>query len=213
MKTTFEMALGLAVAAALAGSAQATTVDFSDLIAPPDGMFVGPIYSEDGLTFDANSADADAMGSLSDDLNADPGGATLTHFRFSGVLTVTKTGGGGFFLKSFDLADAFNDGIGGTDGSLAFSYVDAGGLHESLLILDDTPGLQTFTFNLSGMTSFSLVNSPPFFQIDNIVYDEGCAIRAGCGVGGVPEPASWALMIAGFGLAGGALRRRRTEAA
>jgi hypothetical protein len=27
--------------------------------------------------------------------------------------------------------------------------------------------------------------------------------------GGVPEPASWALMIAGFGLAGGALRRRR----
>ena len=27
---------------------------------------------------------------------------------------------------------------------------------------------------------------------------------------GVPEPASWALMIAGFGLAGAALRRRRT---
>ncbi|WP_394763924.1 PEPxxWA-CTERM sorting domain-containing protein [Phenylobacterium sp.] len=30
--------------------------------------------------------------------------------------------------------------------------------------------------------------------------------------GGVPEPASWALMIAGFGLAGAALRRRRTAA-
>jgi len=28
--------------------------------------------------------------------------------------------------------------------------------------------------------------------------------------GGVPEPASWALMIAGFGLAGASLRRRRT---
>jgi hypothetical protein len=28
-------------------------------------------------------------------------------------------------------------------------------------------------------------------------------------VGGVPEPASWALMIGGFGLAGVALRRRR----
>jgi hypothetical protein len=25
---------------------------------------------------------------------------------------------------------------------------------------------------------------------------------------GVPEPSTWALMIAGFGLAGGALRRR-----
>jgi hypothetical protein len=30
--------------------------------------------------------------------------------------------------------------------------------------------------------------------------------------GGVPEPASWALMIAGFGLAGGALRHRRSLA-
>ena len=30
--------------------------------------------------------------------------------------------------------------------------------------------------------------------------------------GGVPEPASWALMIAGFGLAGAQLRRRRTAA-
>ena len=27
-------------------------------------------------------------------------------------------------------------------------------------------------------------------------------------VGGVPEPASWAMMIAGFGLVGGAMRRR-----
>jgi hypothetical protein len=31
--------------------------------------------------------------------------------------------------------------------------------------------------------------------------------------GGVPEPASWALMIAGFGLAGAALRRRRAAVA
>jgi len=32
-------------------------------------------------------------------------------------------------------------------------------------------------------------------------------------VGGVPEPSTWALMIGGFGLAGGALRRRRAVAA
>jgi choice-of-anchor C domain-containing protein len=31
-------------------------------------------------------------------------------------------------------------------------------------------------------------------------------------VGGVPEPASWSLLIAGFGLTGGALRARRTGA-
>jgi len=32
-------------------------------------------------------------------------------------------------------------------------------------------------------------------------------------IGGVPEPASWALMISGFGLAGSALRRRRSALA
>jgi hypothetical protein len=31
--------------------------------------------------------------------------------------------------------------------------------------------------------------------------------------GGVPEPASWAMMISGFGMAGATLRRRRTAAA
>ena len=33
------------------------------------------------------------------------------------------------------------------------------------------------------------------------------------GVGGVPEPASWAMMIAGFGLTGAAMRRRRSAIA
>ncbi|THD64539.1 MAG: PEP-CTERM sorting domain-containing protein [Phenylobacterium sp.] len=31
--------------------------------------------------------------------------------------------------------------------------------------------------------------------------------------GGVPEPSAWALMIAGFGLTGAALRRRRAAVA
>jgi PEP-CTERM motif len=33
------------------------------------------------------------------------------------------------------------------------------------------------------------------------------------GIGAVPEPASWAMMIAGFGLAGASLRRRRIKSA
>ena len=41
-------------------------------------------------------------------------------------------------------------------------------------------------------------------------YDEASGPDAGAGV---PEPASWALMIAGFGLAGAALRRRRSVVA
>jgi hypothetical protein len=43
----------------------------------------------------------------------------------------------------------------------------------------------------------------------------GCWGRGGCTtirVSAIPEPAGWALMLAGFGLAGAALRRRRPAA-
>jgi hypothetical protein len=52
----------------------------------------------------------------------------------------------------------------------------------------------------SGDTLDSNVNGG-FYYSDNPVTD------------GVPEPASWALMIAGFGLAGAALRRQRATVA
>lgn len=52
--------------------------------------------------------------------------------------------------------------------------------------------------------TFALVGAPGGilepFGIDNV--------RSNAGVAAVPEPASWAMMIAGFGLAGAALRRR-----
>ena len=44
--------------------------------------------------------------------------------------------------------------------------------------------------------------------IDNFVF-ESRAIGEGSGPGVVPEPASWAMLIAGFGLIGATMRRRR----
>lgn len=51
-------------------------------------------------------------------------------------------------------------------------------------------------------------------QIDNVHFSNLVLPTTGGGTGGgeggaVPEPAAWALMIAGFGVAGSALRRRR----
>ena len=47
--------------------------------------------------------------------------------------------------------------------------------------------------------------------------DEDGAIRVGFTatkrIGGIPEPATWGLMIAGFGIVGGSLRRKRAFAA
>ena len=66
--------------------------------------------------------------------------------------------------------------------------------------------LETYTFVATGTSSvltFTDLNtgSPYGAALDNV------SISAG-----VPEPASWALMIGGFGLAGSALRRRRALA-
>ena len=41
----------------------------------------------------------------------------------------------------------------------------------------------------------------------------GGEIRGQIGAAGVPEPASWGLMIGGFGVVGGALRSRRRTVA
>jgi hypothetical protein len=48
---------------------------------------------------------------------------------------------------------------------------------------------------------------------DTFTADNSGSVAADVEAGSVPEPASWALMIAGFGLAGASLRRRRTAAA
>jgi hypothetical protein len=45
----------------------------------------------------------------------------------------------------------------------------------------------------------------------DVVIDRVYITRIG-GVNGVPEPSSWAMLIAGFGLVGAASRRRRGSA-
>ena len=82
--------------------------------------------------------------------------------------------------------------------------------------IPNTPGYVRFDvqqFSLSGLLGQNLVgidfvgNNPnggePFLA---------AVTTAAAAAGGVPEPASWAMMIGGLGLAGAALRRRRMPA-
>jgi hypothetical protein len=69
------------------------------------------------------------------------------------------------------------------------------------------PGSQEFAFNLLGTTS-------PFHASAGKGLDSFRANGGGnFSADGVPEPASWALMILGFGGVGAMVRRRRTSAA
>lgn len=199
------LASTVAVCAAFAMPAAAATVTFDSLA----GLNSGPAgdgvtYAEAGLTFTSSPSAPGGSHQLrywgeNETRNADPGGATLWQSWAGAYLTVTRTGGGSFDLASFDLADLFNTG---SAGPLTLTWVDGGGAHEQVLNLDLTTGLQTFALNLSGVTSFSLQQTSPYWQLDNVVFETGA----------VPEPGAWAQMILGFGAAGAALRRRPSAA-
>ena len=58
---------------------------------------------------------------------------------------------------------------------------------------------------------YAITGSVDIGHVAGVSYtsDSGVFLAGGGSVGGVPEPASWALMVAGFGIAGAAARRRR----
>jgi PEP-CTERM motif len=74
------------------------------------------------------------------------------------------------------------------------------GIRDSLSAYAATGG--SFTYGNTSSLNFILPSNVSFTSAS------GTFLSANVGPGGVPEPASWALMIAGFGLTGAAMRRR-----
>ncbi len=201
-------ALCAAALSACAWTADAAiqVLDFDDLAKAGTGRdyIAGPSFDYGGFTFTSAYSESPHFLIWQQDAveNADGDGGTFAHRWDRFPMTISRTDGGLFDLISFDVADIVNSGARATN-QLVFTFGD--GRTEYLsATTDGLAGLETLNLNRSGLKSVSLAaHSREWWQIDNFTVGSTAA---------VPEPATWAMMIIGFGGIGATLRRRRTMA-
>jgi hypothetical protein len=152
--------------------------------------------------------------------------------EFGGFFTDQDENGLRFFddpdgpsaLVDFTYLSDFDSGNEGNDAScIVFGRCNAGvGARESNTAGGDSGGPQFVNGKLASITSFGLTFGPATGDSDNQlnssfgefsgvvpVYIHRNFITLAYGV--VPEPSTWAMMILGFGIVGGALRRQRRQ--
>jgi len=173
-----------------------------------NGSASGRVRGKDPIEFVATdlSSGTTISGTLLDIESNITGGSGLVDWT-DGVLTITGSALSGSFL--IDISSPFTLQKGRVDFSFAKGIVTSStttGMFAGLL-----PGVGT-----SAIGTFSLGDT-------NLDYDFGfgsndISLDLGFSNGGeaadaVPEPATWFLLLAGFGLVGGVMRRRRYEVA
>jgi hypothetical protein len=218
MKTWGKLMLraGLAaLALGAAGSASAAVVNFDEFAHAGQQITFGP-FSSGGFRFTNNARPQNqvsafgAWGAVRSSWSIDPVAASIYVGESGSTTTVTRDDNSLFDLVSLDMGDLFNQGIlgQGLPGVVTFTFNFASGPSlQQVRTTDTLAGGQTFTFNQTALLSFSFrtltpQNNQTVSQFDNLVFGIGTP-------GGVPEPASWALMLGGFALTGGALRSAR----
>jgi hypothetical protein len=137
------------------------------------------------------------------DLSCAPGG-------WAGVAQTFDTVANATYTVTFDLGGNANyasngSGVAVTAGSFSGSFLNTDANNDRLTVWKG----ETFQFVASGAsTTLSIIGNQgqAFVGLDKVAVTFN---HDGASAGGVPEPASWALMILGFGGAGAALRGRR----
>lgn len=194
-KTLIALALAL-------GSLQASAavLDFESLAHDDDEIVdIGYLYEEAGFLLEnAGSFPFATFGTQ--DTYSYTGSTALFNDNDDGATTLTLVGGGAFSLVSMDLSEMM---IGDLAYNVTFSGVTSGGdVVTQEVTLDGSFGAETFTFDSSfaDVTSVSWANTAGYTQFDNI-----------SAVAAVPEPETYAMMLAGLGCLAG-LRRRAKQA-
>ncbi|MFN3370578.1 MAG: PEPxxWA-CTERM sorting domain-containing protein [Sphingomonadaceae bacterium] len=146
------------------------------------------------------------------------GGASGSAFRaeyrnVSGLSFVDPLGNAGFWTVTFNPGHDVDAGLFDFTMSTTL-WVPPGETTVTLVPFLSFPGCggQSGTCGFGNSGRIRLGDTPAGLSWRS---ESGVFLSAlgGGGTPGIPEPATWALLIAGFGLVGGALRRRRTKAA
>lgn len=193
-----------------AAAAGLVTEDFEEAVLGDPGAtsFTGVLDSgtNNGI-FAAGDIEAGFTMSTTDAGGAPGSNNIYVGKNFGGVPTTVVSSnffGENFLLVFGPTITAFGadlSGFNGTDGSWTVTVRSAGGDEGSFVL---------GTGGFFGMTSTVAITEIYFDKPDTGGTIDNVAFSA---AGVVPEPGTWALMIAGFGLAGAALRRRRTAVA
>lgn len=214
MNLTLRHSLALAIAAStLSVPASAAVITFDDL---PHVEDIQSPYQ--GFTWDYWTA-------INGDLFGDYGSNGYTNGVVSGPNVACAcandfsqsaqsiSSASSFTLGSGYFTSGWNDGatlqVTGFDGADTL-YTTSAVLNMSgpSLLVFNWSGIDKVTFSISGGTrNPNVTGTGNYFALDNLTITPGDIAP------GVPEPKSWALMIAGFGLVGFALRRRVTALA
>jgi hypothetical protein len=172
------------------------------------GSFYGPdyVFSQGSLAL----VDADAGGS-GNTANEPSGETSLVFLRVnSAILNVTNgfTTGFSFFYSAnstgfVSVYDDFNAG-GNLLGQIAI-------VNQYNQNCAGDPSGSYCNWTASGLAFGGLAKSIDFGGTANFVVYDNITFGSVNPGGGVPEPAAWAMMLAGFGLVGGAMRRRQAN--
>jgi len=202
---TYSILLPLVLLAAAPGHAQ--TIDFGGLPDSSDTPFFGP-YVEDGFSISLIAGEAFVAKAFGNPVpNLYFGTVTGTP---DATFELVRVGGGAFVFDQVDLAAQNGDMDYSIEGFLgAASLFTLNGVWNGTTYpapptfgtfdpADTLPGIDrlVFSFYAHGTSG----------NIDNIVVHETTSVP---GPTAVPEPATWAMMLMGFGAIGYGARRRR----